>query len=51
MTENFILLYDEYYLKINQPSGRNCEKKIKKQNLKTKNQPRKELYTLKTTGE
>ena len=35
MTENFILLYDEYYLKINQPSGRNCEKKIKKQNFKT----------------
>ena len=26
-------------------------KKQKKQNFKTKNQPRKELYTLKTSGE
>ena len=44
------VLYDEYHLKINQPDGRNC-KKIKKQNFKTKNQPRKELYTLRTSGE
>ena len=43
------VLYDEYHLKINQPGGRN-RKKIK-QNFKTKNQPRKELYTLKTSGE
>ena len=43
-------LYDEYHLKINQPGSWNS-KKIKKQNFKTKNQPRKELYTLKTSGE
>ena len=44
------VLYDEYHLKINQPGGRNC-KKIKKQKFKTKNQPRKERYTLKTSAQ